>query len=68
MLIVVEDASSLATHFGSTKKSSCTHEAKKEGSFGVKKVFFLSLNHLIESHGSLVGLGDNFFFFPLSNV
>ena len=61
MCIAVETVSAPATSFGPTRKSLHTFEATKEGLFGVKKVFFLSLNRLTESHGSLDGfMGRNF--------
>ena len=55
MWIAIEGASAPVTPLGSITKASYTHEAAKEGSFGTKGIL-LSLNRVIRSHGSLVGL------------
>ena len=38
--IAVEDANASAKPFNSTRNTSRTHEAAKEGAFGAKNVFF----------------------------
>ena len=53
--IAVEGASASAKPFSSIRKTSRTYEVAKE------EDILLSLNHLIGSHGSLVGLRGKFF-------